>query len=71
MYLIKVMLLRSPMTNFQMTVRADCAVSARCLLPQPVKALAHRLPVGGGGLGTGQLLSFEQSPLIVQLLSHV
>ena len=42
------------MTNFKMTVRADCAVSACSLLPQPIKALAHQLGVGWGiGLWTG------------------
>ena len=38
------------MTNFKMTVRAGCAVSARS--PLPPKALAHWLSgVGGGGGG--------------------
>ena len=38
-----------PMTNLKLTVRADCAVSACCLLFQPIKALAP-LVVSGGGI---------------------
>ena len=34
------MLVRPPMTNFKMTVRADCAVSAYSPLPPAIKALA-------------------------------
>ena len=34
------------MTNFKMTIRADCAVSASSPLPPSIKALAHWLSVG-------------------------
>ena len=43
-------LVRPPMTNFKMTVRADCAVSAHSPLPLPVKILASWLS-GRGGAG--------------------
>ena len=41
------MVVRPRMTNFKMTVRADCAVSACNPLPRSIKALAHWLAVGG------------------------
>ena len=44
---IKMMLIRPPMTNFKMTVRADYAVSTCNLLLPPIKALAHWLSVAG------------------------
>ena len=43
------------MTNFKMTVRADCAVSTRSLLHPSVKALAHWLSWTGGETGSGQV----------------
>ena len=43
---IKIMLVRPPMTNFKMTVRADSAVSACSSLPLSVKALASWLSLG-------------------------
>ena len=42
------MLVRPPMTNLKMTVRADCAVFAWGPLLFSIKALAHWLPVRGG-----------------------
>ena len=47
LYLIKIMPVRSPMTNFRMTVRADCTVSACSPLLQPRKSRAHWLSVAG------------------------
>ena len=41
------MLVRPPMTNFKMTIRADCAVSACSPLSPSIKALAHWLSVEG------------------------
>ena len=41
------------MTNFKVTVRADCAVSACSSLPLSIKALAPWLSVGAVGLWTG------------------
>ena len=43
------------MTNFKMTVRADCAVSTRSLLHLSIKALAHWLSWTGGETGSGQV----------------
>ena len=50
----KMMLVRPPMINFKMTVRADYVVSACSPLPQPIKALALCLwrEVGRLGLWT-------------------
>ena len=45
-------LVKPLMTNFKMTVGADHAVSACRPLPQPIKALAPWLSVGGFGLWT-------------------
>ena len=42
----KMTLIRPPTTNFKMTVRADCAVSAWSPLPPPIKALAPCLSAG-------------------------
>ena len=39
------------MTNFRMTIRADCAVSARSPLPQTIKALATDGQWGGSDFG--------------------
>ena len=50
---IKMMLVRPRMTNFKMTVRADCAVSACSTNPLSIKALAHWLSVGRVSLWTG------------------
>ena len=44
---IKMTLIRPPMTNFKMTVRANCTFSACSPLPWPIKAPAHWLSVGG------------------------
>ena len=49
---VKRMLVRPPMTNVKMTVRADCAVSACSPLLLSIKALAHWLPVGRVSLWT-------------------
>ena len=38
---VKMMLVRPPMTNFKMTVRADCSVSACSALPLSIRALDH------------------------------
>ena len=46
-------MIRPPMTNFKMTVRADCTFSTCSPLPPPVIALAHSLSVGGIDLWTG------------------
>ena len=46
-------LVRPPVTNLKMIVRADCAVSACSPLPQSIKALAP-LVVSGGGTTFGQ-----------------
>ena len=48
------MLVRPPMTNLKMTVRADCAVFAWGPLLFSIKALAHWLPVGVGESAFGQ-----------------
>ena len=40
------------MTNFKMTVGADCAVSAHSSHPPPIKALAHWLSEGSQPLDT-------------------
>ena len=45
---VKVMLVRPLMTNFKVTVRADCAVSECSPLSQPTKALSNPLIVSGG-----------------------
>ena len=51
---IKIMLVRPPLTNFKMTVRAECAPSACSPLPLPIESLAHWLAGGwGNGLWTG------------------
>ena len=44
-------LLRPPMTNFKMTVRVDCAVSAGSPFPQPIKALALTASQGKSAFG--------------------
>ena len=50
---IKMMLVKPPMTNFKMTVRADWAVSARSPFSPAIKTLPHWLSVAGVGLWTG------------------
>ena len=45
------MLVRPQITNFRMTVRADCTLSACSPLPLSKKALAHWLSLGWGGGG--------------------
>ena len=52
---------RSPMTNFRMTVRADCTVSACSPHLQPIKSHAHGLSVAGE-LAFGQ--AFPPPPLV-------
>lgn len=42
-YTIKRMLVETLTTNFKITVKSDCAISACSSLPQPIKALAHGL----------------------------
>ena len=49
---IKMTLVRPSMTNLEMTVRADCAVSACSPLPLSIKVLAHWLSVGWSQLWT-------------------
>ena len=51
----KMVLVRSPMTNLKMTVRADCTVSACSPLPQPIK-LSPPPCQGGWGWEGGQPL---------------
>ena len=52
-------LVRPSMTNLEMTVRADCAVSACSPLPLSIKVLAHWLSVGWSQLWTdGDALTF-------------
>lgn len=52
--------MRPQMTNFCMTVRADCTVSTCNPLPQPIKGLAP-LNVGERGSAFGQV-PLPQSP---------
>ena len=63
---IRMILIRLPMTSFKMTVRSDCAVSARSPLPPSMKVLAHWLSVGRASLWTGvcptSLLASEIKP---------
>ena len=49
---IKMTLVRPSMTKLEMTVRADCAVSACSPVPLSIKVLAHLLSVGGISLWT-------------------
>lgn len=55
---IKIMLVRPPMTNFKMTVRADSAVSACSSLPLCIKTFPPRLSVGHGLWAFGQESGF-------------
>ena len=56
---IKMMLVRPLVTNFKMTVRADCAVSACSSLPLSIKALAPWL---SGGKSAFEQVSASPSP---------
>ena len=60
---VKMMLVRPPMTDFKMLVRADCALSPCGLFPLPTETLAHWLSmVGGAG---GSLWMGTLPPLLV------
>ena len=47
--IIKMVVVRPPMINFKIMVRADCVVPACSPLPSPTEALAHRLSMGQRG----------------------
>ena len=63
---IKMTLVRPPMTNLKMTVRADCAVSACSPLLLSIKALAPRLlcVCGGGWGGVGLWTDVHPPPQV-------
>ena len=61
--IIKMVLVRPPMTSFKMTVRADCAVSAWSPLSLHVRALASWLLRGWGESTFGQTVCFLSTNL--------